>query len=170
MRNTILSFSLAEGRKEGNEALGVNEMISLMFLRGNKPGVRVLLPRCTQLRSQTFAFNPFSGHWLGGFMRLSLGQASQQTLAKGLRAEHEAPEVASSAAASWALNRSQRVCVVHPHSCSCPTRWGLGHTRLSSLMFTHGCWRMYMKEVRGISARCGEVLLVLAALAFHPLL
>lgn len=109
MRNTILSFSLAEGRKEGNEALGVNEMISLMFLRGNKPGVRVLLPRCTQLRSQTFTFNPLKSlktTWLGGFMRLSLGQASQQTLAKGLRAEHEAPGVTSSTAASWALNRS----------------------------------------------------------------
>lgn len=43
MRNTILSFSLAKGRKEGNEALGVNEMISPMFLWGNKPKVRVLL-------------------------------------------------------------------------------------------------------------------------------
>lgn len=43
MRNTILSFSLAEERKEGNEALGINEMISPMFLWGNKPEVRVLL-------------------------------------------------------------------------------------------------------------------------------
>lgn len=110
MQNTILSFSLAEERKKGNEALGINEMISLMFSWGNKPEVRVLLTRCTQLRSQAFASNPFSGHWLGSFMRLSLGQASRQTLVKGLRAEHEAPGIVSSAAASWAPNRSQLQC------------------------------------------------------------
>lgn len=107
MQNTILSFSLAEGRKEGNEALGINEMISLMFSWGNKPEVRVLLTCRTQLRSQTFTSNPFSGHWLGSFMRLSLRQASQQTLVKGLRVEHEAPGIASSAAAPWAPNQSQ---------------------------------------------------------------
>lgn len=51
MQNTILSFSLAGGRKEGNEALGINEVISLLFLWGNKPEVGVLWAGCTRLRS-----------------------------------------------------------------------------------------------------------------------
>lgn len=44
MRNAKYYSKLQLGQgKEGNEALGVNEMISPMFLWGNKPKVRVLL-------------------------------------------------------------------------------------------------------------------------------
>lgn len=56
MRNAKYYFKLQlgwgkEGRKEGNEALGINEVISLLFLWGNKPEVGVLWAGCTQLRS-----------------------------------------------------------------------------------------------------------------------
>lgn len=56
MRNAKYYFKLQlgrgkEGRKEGNEALGMNEAISLLVFWGNKPEVRALWAGCTQLRS-----------------------------------------------------------------------------------------------------------------------
>lgn len=56
MRNAKYYFKLQlgrgkEGRKEGNAALGINEMISLLVLWGNQPEVRALWAGCTRLRS-----------------------------------------------------------------------------------------------------------------------
>lgn len=42
MQSAISSVGLAEGRKGGNEALGVNEVISLLLSEGKKPEVRAL--------------------------------------------------------------------------------------------------------------------------------
>lgn len=102
-------------------------MISLMFLWGNKPEVRVLLTRCTRLRSQTFASNPFPGHWLGSFMRLSLGPASQRPWQR-VR-EREGPCDCQLCHSSRAPHR-RRLRVTPRRGRSCPMRWRLCQLRV----------------------------------------